>query len=385
MPNDVRRIFILNNSQETFTPTASGAIATHIWECCRAATDLGPQVVTRESVEPRYEWADTTTIAYPTIGNPLSALFVFGRIERKLFGTCAAGLRGYIRHVLNAICDRVPQPLAFVLHNDLEMAVAIRHRLPTAFIVHHFHNQISCKSRYASQFINSCNRITAVSQFTAAWVERRFDLPPRTVVPIANGVDAKRFTIGSSGQARPVIGFVGRTGKEKGLDILLGACITMAGSGLQFDVQIVGANRWGANQLDDYQARLDDDCRHLESLGVGVRRLGHVDRWRVPAAVRATDIHVVPSVWDEPFGLVALEGMAAGKAVVAASAGGLPEVVGDAGVLFDRGDTSDLAKKLAQLVREPAIRTELGQRARVRAELFTWAATWRSFCKLVPT
>jgi glycosyltransferase involved in cell wall biosynthesis len=68
---------------------------------------------------------------------------------------------------------------------------------------------------------------------------------------------------------------------------------------------------------------------------------------------------VVPSIWAEPFGVVALEGLAAGCAVAASSGGGLPDAVGPCGVLFPNGDAKELAAALKELLVNPARRQKL--------------------------
>lgn len=96
--------------------------------------------------------------------------------------------------------------------------------------------------------------------------------------------------------------------------------------------------------------------------------------WQVQAALaetyRRADICVVPSVWDEPFGLIALEAMASGRPVCASRVGGLQDIVveGETGFLFPRGDSAALADRLAHLLDHPAERTRMGSAGRQRAE-----------------
>ncbi len=77
----------------------------------------------------------------------------------------------------------------------------------------------------------------------------------------------------------------------------------------------------------------------------------------------ACDIAVVPSTEPEPFGLTAVEAMAAGKPVIAASHGGLKEIVvdGKTGFLFEPGNARDLEEKIVKLVTEPSLRKEMGE------------------------
>ena len=81
-----------------------------------------------------------------------------------------------------------------------------------------------------------------------------------------------------------------------------------------------------------------------------------------------SDIVVVPSEWGEGFGSTVAEGMAAGKAVVATRAGGIPEVIGnsDCGVLVAPGDSNELASALNELINNDDVRNSLGRKARQR-------------------
>jgi glycosyltransferase involved in cell wall biosynthesis len=97
--------------------------------------------------------------------------------------------------------------------------------------------------------------------------------------------------------------------------------------------------------------------------------------------LRKAHIHVVPSRWDEPFGLATLEGMASGLAVIASRTGGTTEVVDGAGLLFERDSTDQLADHLTTLLGDVKLRDEYGVRARARAEKFSWARTWTEIQK----
>ncbi len=87
------------------------------------------------------------------------------------------------------------------------------------------------------------------------------------------------------------------------------------------------------------------------------------------ALLGGADIAVVPSIWQEAFGLAALEPMARGVPVIATRAGGLPEVVEDGvtGVLVAPGSEPELAAALARLLADPAERRRLGQSGAARA------------------
>lgn len=68
---------------------------------------------------------------------------------------------------------------------------------------------------------------------------------------------------------------------------------------------------------------------------------------------------LVPSVWEEPFGIVALEGMACGCVPIVSDGGGLPDAVGKAGMIFKSGDVDDLAEKMLTLLNTPTLCTSI--------------------------
>ena len=136
------------------------------------------------------------------------------------------------------------------------------------------------------------------------------------------------------------LNFVGRTGIEKAPDLLLKAALAVSDRSRDFAVQIVGGNHWGYTLADPYQNELQALAQNLEMRGIPVRFTGFVNRNDMPEAFRRAHIHVVPSRWDEPFGLTTVEGMASGLAVVASRTGGSPEVVGEAGTAFLNAITS---------------------------------------------
>ncbi len=155
------------------------------------------------------------------------------------------------------------------------------------------------------------------------------------------------------------IAFVGRLVCDKGVDMLLQAFAAL------------GSAEWRLNVIGDGPERAA-----LETLAVdlGVRNsvyfLGSLEGESLVQALNQNEILVVPSRWREPFGIVALEGLACGCAVLVSDGGGLPDAVGRAGLLFFRGDQNDLNAKLGQLVRNPILREQLRARSTAHLQAF---------------
>lgn len=138
--------------------------------------------------------------------------------------------------------------------------------------------------------------------------------------------------------------FLGRLVSDKGVDVLLSALSILAREGFDPRLTIVGEGP-EAPRLQAHAEALDLTDR-IEFLG---KRQG-------PELVEILNRHrlmIVPSRYNEPFGIVALEGIACGCVVVGSKGGGLTEAIGLCGRTFDNGDAQDLASVLAELLQHP--------------------------------
>ncbi len=101
-----------------------------------------------------------------------------------------------------------------------------------------------------------------------------------------------------------------------------------------------------------------------------IKSIGWFPFDKLPRLYQRADICVFPSLWPEPFGLVAVEAMAAGKPVIASRIGGLKRIVVDkeTGFLVEPGNVDELAAKIEILLDDVNLRKKMGQKARKRAE-----------------
>ncbi|HET7568460.1 MAG TPA: glycosyltransferase family 4 protein [Gaiellaceae bacterium] len=163
------------------------------------------------------------------------------------------------------------------------------------------------------------------------------------------------------------VGIVGRIAPWKGQDVFLDAFAQAFPDGEERAV-VVGAPLFGADE-EAWAAGLEERAREL---GIGDRVEFRGFREDVAAELARLDVLVHASVIPEPFGLVVVEGMAAGLPVVAADAGGPAETVEDgvAGILYPPGDAAALAAALRDLAGDPERRRALGEAGRERAAAF---------------
>jgi glycosyltransferase involved in cell wall biosynthesis len=113
-----------------------------------------------------------------------------------------------------------------------------------------------------------------------------------------------------------------------------------------------------------------------EGVGDSVVLTGYVSEGDLPALYTGALLFAYPSYY-EGFGLPPLEAMRCGTAVLTGDRTSLPEVVGDAGLTADPFDTGAIARALARLIEDEALRAELGARGLKRAQAFDWRDTAR--------
>lgn len=143
--------------------------------------------------------------------------------------------------------------------------------------------------------------------------------------------------------------FVGRLVRDKGLDVLLRALAILRSHGRQPQLRVVGDGfDGGGSMLPEWE-------REAASLGLAeqVTFLGGKDSADIAEEMRQSQILIVPSTWQEPFGIVALEGLASGCRVVASAGGGLPDAGGPFASYFENGSAEDLVRVLLPLLDAP--------------------------------
>jgi glycosyltransferase involved in cell wall biosynthesis len=184
---------------------------------------------------------------------------------------------------------------------------------------------------------------------------------------------AARLTLGVDPDAFVVV-YAGAIVPEKGLLHLVRAFADLRQQVEHARLLVAGgSNLWGGMESES-DARVKYEKTIQSEALIGVHLLGKLPHSEMPRLFQAADLLVVPSVWDEPLALVALDGLAAGLPQIVSNTGGLPEVVEDGrtGMLVPPGDESALARAMYTLASVPALRARLSQASRERAQQFSW-------------
>lgn len=158
----------------------------------------------------------------------------------------------------------------------------------------------------------------------------------------------------------PVLLCLGRLVKEKGFDLALHAFARL-GPGFEQVRLIIAGEGPERGALEGLAATLDLTAR--------VEFTGIVDREEIGALINRSTLMLVPSRWEEPFGIVCLEAGMMARPVVANRVGGIPGVIGDrvTGLLVENENPEALADAIRSLLNDPERMAAMGDSARKRA------------------
>ncbi len=228
-------------------------------------------------------------------------------------------------------------------------------RRPWAVSHHSWYRQGDGRIAWQDRLKRYLLRFAVASIAVSASVAADLDTPS-VVIPNSYRDDLFRLLPGEARTGDLI--FLGRLVSDKGVDVLLDALGLLAGRGLRPGLTVVG----DGPEAPRLRAQAD-------RLGVGdqIQFLGTRTGEELVRLLNRHRILVVPSRYDEPFGIVALEGIACGCAVVASEGGGLPEAVGPCGRTFANGDSANLAAVLAGLLAEPANAADVASWTALRA------------------
>lgn len=219
-------------------------------------------------------------------------------------------------------------------------------------------------------------RIIVCSHFMKGEVERSFAVPGDKIDVIFNGVEAEKFEFVWPDEERAawrakfakpdqkIVMYVGRFVREKGIHVLLNAASTVLANEPNTKFLIVG----GGDRV-----KLERFVRWY-GLQDKIIFTGFMANRTLHQVFRIADVAVFPSLY-EPFGIVALEGMAAGAAVVSSDAGGLAEVVqhGITGTTSYAGSAESLAWGILHVLQHPERAEVMKRQARQRlSSEFDW-------------
>lgn len=371
----MRAIYHAVTPGDHYSPRTGSAIPTVVHGLasgCAASGDAAAwrhTVVLDDSTYPeRYD--DCAVLEYAGVPRPDARSWAVDRVRGRL-GLARRAEAEYYAPLAAAL--REAEPGIVVAHNALTLPSALADGPHVSVVYAHNELPRSMSSRELGRLVGPAAAVvcvsTALAEVTAERLPRR--LRDRVQV-VCNGADVELFTPAPVEPAVPRVLFVGRTIPEKGADVLVRAAALLPPGAAE--VVIVGSHGFDPHaQPSPYELRL----RELAAdSAVPVTFRPFVDRERLPNELRDATALVVPSRWREPSALTASEGLASGLPVIVSGVGGIPEVVGDAGVVVPPENPGALAEAILSLLADDRSRHALRAAARARAEQRDWRWAW---------
>lgn len=226
-------------------------------------------------------------------------------------------------------------------NNEMQRALFAKHVLRLPIKIVFTSAAIRRHSWWPRQLIKRMDYIIATSQQAAELVDAQQVVPHGVAIdhfrPGALSVDPERIVFAISGRVRP----------EKGTDLLVSALRPLLLANPGFELRIAGS------VTKKYRAFADRLAHQLRDVAKQVHWLGEVAPQDMPAFYQGADIVCAPARY-EGFGMVPIEAMACGSAVVASRTGAYPDMIDDSvGALVAVGDAQALREALEQLVKHP--------------------------------
>lgn len=217
--------------------------------------------------------------------------------------------------------------------------------------------------------LRTADKIITDSYNTKKDLINYFDIPEQKINVIYLAADEKFKPLDSQkvspilkkyGIFFPYILYVGGFMKHKNVPILLKAFCKLKKEGINHKLVFTGNSNKVINNI-------------IQKLGLQkyVMFIGYVEGEDLPALYNGADLFVYPSLY-EGFGLPPLEAMACGCPVITSNTSSLPEVVGDAGIMFDPYDVDELSNVMLKVLSDNILRKDLIIKGLNRSKMFSW-------------
>ncbi|MDF2679890.1 MAG: glycosyltransferase family 1 protein [Brevibacillus sp.] len=305
------------------------------------------------------------------------------------------GPKPYLRRIIRHIRKRKPDVI--MVENRPIYVLALKRHFPKIPVFVNMHSHVyASKGMISKEKMKKVVRLAAGFFTNSEYLRRHFmkacripahkihavhlgvDVSPYQVAKIHYSIRKLRKQIGLQPEDR-VLFYAGRLMRAKGVHVLLKAFREVSEQDPLARLVIVGGTGYGSNRLNPYVRELKELAKPL---GDKVKFVKFVPSAQMPLYYQLGDVVATPSVWQEAFCRVNLEAMASGKPVITTPRGGIGEVVthqGSGFLLPPKEWKKELPAVWNLLWSIPAIRTEMGKNALLRAKQFSWYATAQGY------
>lgn len=375
--SDKLSVGVLLSSGEKFSPYYGGALARWTFEVySRLQDEMDIRVFGFPTPE-----ADRYPLPHQT-----SAVWRVSRLAQKI----PLARRYHETFWLRALYGRLRDVDVIHIHNRPQWAPALRRMGYRGKLILHLQN--NHLGHWTSEMLDALapqvDAVAVCSTFLReTFAGRSADLAVKTYL-IFNGVDTETFFPSEDRREPKTIFFVGRFHPEKGVLQLVQAFSSVLERHPDAKLVIGGSTGFGTHEENPYVGEVKALAESLvQARGAQILFPGYIHHDRdLPGWFQRASVFCSPSLFLEPFGLVNAEAMACATPVVGSNRGGIPEVLGPAGVAVDPEKVDELAAALIAMLDRPERRAALGRAACERCRrMFDWKMIARQWSDLLNT
>ncbi len=301
------------------------------------------------------------------------------RLARRLYGYFHHN--EYYNHFIEYYFEKVYADLKknnsdlILIENGAGLAYKLSQRGYKNLILHLHNDLLHSQSRYHDIIFNSLSKILTVSDY----IKERVSTIQQSdkIQTIYNGIDLNAFSPHKNLSInRKSMGFTeedfvlvysGRINREKGISELIDAMLQFKNPCIK--LMILGSSFFdNARNEDVFIQSLKNKAKRIETQIVFT---GFIPYNQVPDYLQLADIAVLPSMWDEPFGLTIVEAMAVGLPLITTRSGGIPEICEGVATIVERNNiVNNLANAILDLYQDSEKRKRMAAASLQRAKLF---------------
>lgn len=274
------------------------------------------------------------------------------------------------------------------IHNRPRWVTVLRAMKFEGAIVLHLHNDHLGHWAAASldELATKLNAVAVCSEYLrSTFALKSAALNTKTKV-VYNGANLQLFYPQEEFRELKTISFVGRFDRQKGVLQLVKAYERVLDEHSDAKLVIGGTTGFGMHRETAYVREVRELAQSLiEHRKAQIHFTGYLDHDRaLPLQFQSTTVFASPSLFQEPFGLVNAEAMACATTVIGANRGGIPEVIGEAGLLVDPENVQEFAAAISELLAKPTYCRHLGQAGYERCrKMFDWRVTAETWIALL--
>lgn len=303
------------------------------------------------------------------------------RIERRIFKFFHSS-KDYYNYFIEYYFERVYSDLKkknydyLLLENCPGYAYKLSQRGYRNLILHLHNDLLNSTSKYHEIVFRSLSRIITVSDF----VKERVSTiqPDDKIKTVLNGIDLTLFSPQNSSLiSREKIGFTkedfivvysGRINKDKGISELIDALLQLKALP-KIKLMVMGSSFFdNAYNEDTFICSLKEKAKSIDEKIIFT---GFIPYNNVPNYLQLADIAVLPSMWEEPFGLTVVEAMAMGLPLITTRSGGIPEICKGIATIVEKSNiVNNLSIAILDLYKHPEKRQQMSNAGLERAKLF---------------